>query len=201
MNEFSQWPLDRGGLGTLQSRLFLGAMMTTGGTGRFLKTKLAVDATAFVAPNAVLIGEVTVGAESSIWYGVAVRGDMEPILIGNQTNVQDGGVVHVDVGMPVTIGNNVSIGHRAVVHGCVVDDGCLIGMGAILLSGSRVGAGALVAAGALVREGVVVPPRVLFAGVPGKVLRDLTPEEAARVAANSMSYVEYTRRYRTGELG
>ena len=175
--------------------------MTTGGAGRFLPTRLSVDPTAFVAPNAVLVGEVTVGVESSIWYSAVVRGDMEPIVIGRQSNIQDGSVLHVDVEMPVQVGSNVSIGHRAVIHGCVIEDGCLIGMGAIVLSGSRIGAGALVAAWALVREGVVVPPGVLFAGVPGKVLRELTEAEASRVAANSLSYVEYTRRYRRGELG
>lgn len=175
--------------------------MTTGGAGRFLETKLSVDASAFIAPNAVLVGEVTVGAESSLWYGVVARADMEPIVIGRESNVQDGSIIHVDVAMPVTIGDNVSIGHRAVVHGCAIESGCLIGMGAIILSGSRIGAGALVAAGALVREGVEVPPGVLFAGVPGKILRDLTAEEISRVAANSRSYVEYTRRYKSGELG
>ena len=175
--------------------------MTTGGTGRYLPTRLTIDPTAFVAPGAALIGEVTIGAESSVWYTAVLRADMEPIRIGRQSNVQDGTVIHVDVEMPVSVGNNVSIGHRSVIHGCVVDDGCLIGMGAILLSGSRIGEGALIAAGALVREGVVVPPRVLFAGVPGKILRDLTPEESMRVAANSLSYVEYTRRYLFGDLG
>ena len=175
--------------------------MTTGGTSRFLPTKLTIDPSAFVAPGSALIGEITIGPESSVWYTAVLRGDMEPIRIGAQSNVQDGTIVHVDVGMPVEIGSNVSIGHRAVVHGCVIENGCLVGMGAILLSGSRIGEGALIAAGALVREGVAVPPRVLFAGVPGKVLRDLTAEESQRVAANSLSYVEYTRRYRAGELG
>jgi carbonic anhydrase/acetyltransferase-like protein (isoleucine patch superfamily) len=175
--------------------------MTTGGVGRYLKTKLAVDPTAFVAPGASLVGEVTLGAESSLWYGVVARGDMEPIVIGRQTNVQDNSVIHVDQDLPTFIGDNVTIGHRAVIHGCVIEDGALIGIGAIVLSGARVGKGALVAAGALVREGLVVPPGSLFAGVPGKVLRQLTEGEMKRVAANSLSYVEYARRYRSGELG
>jgi carbonic anhydrase/acetyltransferase-like protein (isoleucine patch superfamily) len=175
--------------------------MTTGGTGRFLPTNLAIDPAAFVAPNATLVGEVHVGRESSIWYGAVLRGDMEPIHIGTRSNVQDGTIVHVDVDMPVRIGDGVSIGHRAVIHGCTIEDGCLIGMGAVILSGSRIGAGALVAAGALVREGAIVPAGVLIAGVPGKVLRELTEEERARVAANSLSYVEYTKRYLSGELG
>jgi carbonic anhydrase/acetyltransferase-like protein (isoleucine patch superfamily) len=175
--------------------------MTTGGTGRFLRTNLTVDPAAFVAPNATLLGEVRVGPDSSIWYGAVLRGDMEPIFIGSRSNVQDGTIVHVDVDMPVRIGDGVSIGHRAVIHGCTIEDGCLIGMGAVILSGSRIGAGSLVAAGALVREGAVVPPGVLVAGVPGKVLRELTEEERARVAANSASYVEYTKRYLSGELG
>jgi carbonic anhydrase/acetyltransferase-like protein (isoleucine patch superfamily) len=175
--------------------------MTTGGTGRFLATQLAIDDTAFVAPNAILVGEVTIGAESSLWYGVVARGDMEPIAIGRQSNVQDGTVIHVDVGEPAIIGDNVTIGHRAVVHGCVVGNGALIGIGAIVLSRARIGEGALIAAGALVREGTIVPPGVLFAGVPGKVLRELTAAEKERVAANSLSYVEYARRYRSGLLG
>jgi len=175
--------------------------MTTGGTGRFLPTGLFVDPQAYVAPNATLVGEVHIGAESSIWYTSVLRGDMEPVHVGSRTNVQDGSIVHVDVGLPVRIGDRVSIGHRAVIHGCTIEDGCLIGMGAVILSGSRIGAGALVAAGALVREGTIVPPGVLFAGLPGKVLRDLTEEDRARVAANSASYVEYTKRYLSGELG
>jgi carbonic anhydrase/acetyltransferase-like protein (isoleucine patch superfamily) len=175
--------------------------MTTGGTGRFLPTNLAVDPAAFIAPNATLVGEVHIGPESSIWYGAVLRADMEPIHVGSRSNVQDGTIVHVDVGMPVRIGDRVSIGHRAVIHGSTIEDGCLIGMGAVILSGSRIGAGALVAAGALVREGTIVPAGVLIAGVPGKVLRELTEEERARVAANSASYVEYTRRYLSGELG
>jgi carbonic anhydrase/acetyltransferase-like protein (isoleucine patch superfamily) len=175
--------------------------MTTGGTGRFLPTKLTIDPTAFVAPNASLIGEVRLGPESSVWYTAVLRGDMEPIHVGAGSNVQDGTIVHVDVDMPVRIGDHVSIGHRAVIHGCTIEDGCLVGMGAILLSGSRIGAGSLIAAGALVREGTFVPPGVLVAGLPGKVLRELTDEEKARVAANSLSYVEYTKRYVRGELG
>ena len=175
--------------------------MTTGGTGRFLRTHLTIDPEAFIAPNATLVGEVRVGRESSIWYGAVLRGDMEPIFIGSRSNIQDGTIVHVDVDMPVRIGDGVSVGHRAVIHGCTIEDGCLIGMGAVVLSGSRIGTGALVAAGALVREGTVVPPGVLVAGVPGKVLRELTGEERARVAANSASYVEYTKRYLGRELG
>ena len=175
--------------------------MPLGGKGRFLKTKLAVDPTAFVAPGAVLVGDVTVGAESSLWYGVVARGDMEPIIIGRRTNVQDGTVIHVDVELPTKIGNNVTIGHRCVIHGCTLEDGCLVGIGAVVLSGARVGEGSLIAAGAVVREGIVVPPGVLYAGVPGKILRELSETEKARVAENSLSYVEYARRYRTGELG
>lgn len=175
--------------------------MTTGGTSRFLKTRLAIDPSAFIAPGARLIGEITIGAESSLWYGVVARGDMEPIVIGRQSNVQDNSVIHVDVGLGTVIGDNVTVGHRAVIHGCTIEDGALIGIGAIVLSGARVGKGALVAAGALVREGTEVPPGSLFAGLPGKVLRDLTEEEIGRVAANSQSYVAYSRRYRSGELG
>jgi len=155
----------------------------------------------WVAPNATVVGHVTAGPKASIWYGAVLRAEFEPIEIGEGSNLQDNVTVHVDPGFPATIGAGVSVGHNAVLHGCTIEDGCLIGMGAVILSGSRIGAGALVAAGALVREGAIVPAGVLIAGVPGKVLRELTEEERARVAANSLSYVEYTKRYLSGELG
>lgn len=167
----------------------------------FLPTRLAIDATAFVAPGAVVVGDVTVGAAASIWYGCVVRGDIEPIAIGARSNVQDGTVVHVDHGAPAVIGADVTIGHRAVIHGAVLEDGCLVGMGAVVLSRARIGAGAVVAAGAVVREGFVVPPRTLAAGVPAKIVRELDDETAARVRRGAESYVAYGAAYRDGRLG
>ncbi len=169
--------------------------------GGFLETRLSLDPTAFVAPGAVVVGDVTVGAEASVWYGCVVRGDIEPITIGPRTNVQDLTVIHVDGGFPTVIGANVTIGHRCVVHGAVLEDGCLIGMGAVILSGARIGAGALVAAGSLVREGAEIPPGTLCAGVPARVVRPLDDAAALRIARNNEHYVDYARAYREGRLG
>ena len=147
-----------------------------------------LHAESWVAPNATVIGQVTLGARASVWYGAVLRAEAEPIEIGAGTNVQDGAVVHVDPGFPARIGAGVSIGHNAVLHGCTVSDGCLIGMGAIVLNGAVVGEGSLVGAGALVPQGTVIPPRSLVAGVPAKVRRELRDEEVAGNALNSQVY-------------
>ena len=132
---------------------------------------------AWIAPGADVIGDVTIGEEASVWYRCVLRGDIAPITIGARTNVQDLTMVHVDVDRPCRIGEDVGVGHRAILHGCDIEDGCLIGMGAVLLSGSVIGAGSIVAAGAVVREGMVVPPRSLVVGVPGVVRRELNERE------------------------
>ena len=172
--------------------------MTTGGTGRFLRTHLTIDPEAFIAPNATLVGEVRVGRESSIWYAAVLRGDMEPILVGRRSNIQDGTIVHVDVNMPVRIGDGVSIGHRAVIHGCTVEDGCLIGMGSTILDGARIGRGSFVGAGALVTPGTVIPPGSLVLGAPAKVKRPVTEQEREQIATGAAHYVELARRYLAG---
>jgi carbonic anhydrase/acetyltransferase-like protein (isoleucine patch superfamily) len=168
---------------------------------RFLATRLDVDSSAWIAPGAVLVGEVTVGPDASVWYGSVLRGDLEPITIGRATNVQDLTVVHVDRGMPVLVGERVTIGHRAVVHGCVVEDDALVGMGAVLLSGCRVGRGALVAAGAVVREGFVVPPGTIVAGVPARVLGEVDEATRRRIADGVRTYVRSAAGYRDRVLG
>lgn len=165
------------------------------------ETRLALDPAAFVAPGAIVVGDVTIGPQSSVWYGCVLRGDIEPITIGARTNLQDLTVVHVDTGQPAVIGDDVTIGHRSVIHGAVLEDGCLVGMGAVVLSGARVGREALVAAGAVVREGFVVPPRTLCAGVPARVVKELDESTLARVRANAASYVAYGAAYREGRLG
>ncbi len=167
----------------------------------FLPTRLAIDPTAFIAPGAVLVGDVTIGPDASVWYGCVVRGDIEPIVIGARTNVQDGSVIHVDENQPTVIGADVTIGHRCVIHGATLEDGCLIGMGAVVLSGARIGAGALIAAGALVREGFVAPPRSLCVGVPAVVARQLDDAALERIRLNKEHYVSYSRAYREGRLG
>jgi carbonic anhydrase/acetyltransferase-like protein (isoleucine patch superfamily) len=144
----------------------------------------------FVAPNATVIGNVQLGAGSSIWYTTVLRGDSSSIRVGARSNLQDGVVVHADPDFPTTIGDGVSVGHRAVVHGCTIGDDCLIGMGAVVLNGAVIGAGSLVAAGSVVPEGAVIPPRSLVAGVPAKVKRELGDEQVRRLTVNADHYVE-----------
>ncbi|WP_224390345.1 gamma carbonic anhydrase family protein [Pseudonocardia sp. ICBG1293] len=144
---------------------------------------------AWVAPGAVLAGEVSVGAETGIWYTCVLRADLAPITVGARTNVQDGSVLHADPGFPLVIGDGVTIGHRAVVHGCTVSDDVLIGMGAVLMNGVHVGAGSLIAAGAVLTQGTVVPPGSLVAGVPGKVRRELSQAERDSIPLSAAAYV------------
>jgi len=153
---------------------------------------------AWVAPNATLAGRVSLGALASVWFGCVVRGDFEPIEIGDETNVQDLTVVHVDWGCPVLVGSRVTIGHRAVIHGCSVEDDAVIGMGAVLLSGSRVGRGALVAAGAVLREGFAVPPGAIAAGVPAVIRGEVGPELRQRFRDGVENYLRLAARYRSG---
>ena len=149
-----------------------------------------------VAPNATIAGEVTLGDDVTVLFGAVLRADMAPITIGNRSNVQDNAVIHESIGHPVVIGRNVSIGHGAIIHGCTIEDDCLIGMGAIILNGAVIGKGSLVAAGALVSERKVIPPNSLVMGVPGKVGRELTADEAAGNLKNAETYVAVGRRYR-----
>src|SRR5215213_9023454 len=136
------------------------------------------------------MGDVTLGEESSIWYGAVLRGDMAAIIIGAQTNIQDGSIVHVDTGVPCTIGQRVGVGHRVILHGCTVGDDCLIAMCSVLLNGVRIGAGSVVAAGAVVPEGMQVPSRSLVMGVPGRIVRQVDAALAERVTATWTHYVQ-----------
>jgi carbonic anhydrase/acetyltransferase-like protein (isoleucine patch superfamily) len=150
----------------------------------------------FVAPNAVMVGDVTVGDDVSLWFSVVVRGDIHWIRIGDRCNLQDGVIVHVEKDLcPTVLEDEVSVGHGAVLHGCTVRRGALIGAAAVVLNDAEIGAGSLVAAGAVVREGFVVPPGTLAAGVPAVVKRRLTEPEAARVARTASNYVDYKDRY------
>ena len=142
----------------------------------------------FVAPGAVLAGDVTLHGSVGIWFNAVLRGDYEPITIGEGSNIQDNVTGHVDTGFPLTLGKNVSVGHNAVIHGCTVEDNCLIGMGAIVMNGAIIGTGSLVAAGAVVLEGTIVPPGSLVAGVPAKVRRELTAVERDGIAHNAENY-------------
>ncbi|MFC3998340.1 gamma carbonic anhydrase family protein [Nocardiopsis sediminis] len=148
---------------------------------------------AWIAPGAVVVGRVRIGAESSVWYGCVLRADTEDIVVGDRVNIQDQCGLHSDPGEPAVLADRVSLGHKAMVHGAVVEEGALIGIGAIVLGGARVGAGALVAAGALVPPGKVVPPGVLWAGVPGRVVRELTDADRAGFAATPENYAARAR--------
>lgn len=160
-----------------------------------------VPATAWVAPNATLIGKVTLGEHASVFYTSVLRADRDAITIGERSNIQDGCVVHGDPGFPVTVGSGVSVGHRAVLHGCTVEDNSLIGMGAVVLNGAVVGAGSLVAAGAVVTEGMQIPPGSLVAGVPAKVRRELDEDALEALRQNARTYVELAETHRTATAG
>jgi carbonic anhydrase/acetyltransferase-like protein (isoleucine patch superfamily) len=150
----------------------------------------------YVDASAQVIGEVQLGAQSSIWMNAVLRGDVNSIRIGGRSNVQDGAVLHGMKGMyPVVVGDGCTIGHNATVHGCVLEDDVLVGMGAVILNGAVIGAGSIVAAGALVPERMIVPARSLVRGVPAKVKRELTDEEVAGNHAYAARYVEYAREY------
>ena len=157
-----------------------------------------VAGTAFVAPGAVLIGRVTIGADASVWYGSVLRADRDTIVVGARSNVQDGCVLHADPGVPLSVGQDVTIGHHATLHGCTVEDLVLIGMGAIVLNGARVGRHSIIAAGSVLTEGQQVPEGVLVAGVPGKVRRDLSEAERASIERNAVTYLGLARLHRGG---
>ncbi|HTR96436.1 MAG TPA: DinB family protein [Candidatus Acidoferrales bacterium] len=166
------------------------------GRHRDWPAKLRIDASAYVAPGAVVVGEVTLGARASVWFNSVLRGDSAAIEIGEASNVQDLSTVHVDDGQPAIVGRRVTVGHRAIVHGCTIGDDCLIGMGAIVLSGARVGAGSLVGAGALVREGQEIPPGSLVLGAPARVAGGVTAAHREAIAAGTQHYVELAESYR-----
>lgn len=157
-----------------------------------------IHPTAFIAATAAVMGDVTLGEDASVWYGAVLRGDMAPIVIGAQSNLQDGTVVHVDEGVPCSVGRRVGVGHRVILHGCTVEDECLVGMGSILLNGVRIGTGSVIAAGAVLPEGMQIPPRSLVMGVPGRIVRPVDQALAERVAFTWRHYVEQARAHRAG---
>jgi carbonic anhydrase/acetyltransferase-like protein (isoleucine patch superfamily) len=156
-----------------------------------------IDASAYVADSASLIGKVTLEANTSVWSGVTIRGDNERITIGANSNVQEGTVMHTDMGYPLTIGQHVTIGHQAMLHGCTVGDGSLIGIQAVILNGAKIGKGCLVGAGALVTEGKEFPDYSLIIGTPAKAIRTLGPDDIARLEASAASYVARGQLFKT----
>jgi carbonic anhydrase/acetyltransferase-like protein (isoleucine patch superfamily) len=159
-----------------------------------------IDPTVFIAPGAIVLGDVHIGAESSIWYNAVLRGDIDRITIGDQTNIQDLTMIHADEGVPCTVGNRVTVGHRVILHGCTIEDDCLIGMGAIILNGARVGRGSVVGAGALVREGMEIPPRSLVVGLPARIVRPVDDEAAERLEHGWQHYIAQAKRHRDGDF-
>ncbi|MCZ4347960.1 gamma carbonic anhydrase family protein [Devosia neptuniae] len=152
----------------------------------------------WIAPTAVLVGRVVVGAEAGIWFGVVARGDNEAIIIGARTNVQENTVLHTDMGFPLTIGEGCTIGHKAMLHGCTIGDNTLIGMGATVLNGAKIGQNCLIGAGALITEGKAIPDGSLVVGAPGKVIRDLDEAAIAGLRKSADAYARNARRFASG---
>jgi carbonic anhydrase/acetyltransferase-like protein (isoleucine patch superfamily) len=157
-----------------------------------------VDPSAWVADSAQVMGAVTLGADSSVWFGTVVRGDTETITIGSGSNIQDGSVLHADIGKPIVVGNHVTVGHKVMLHGCTIGDETLIGIGAVVLNGAKIGRNCLVGAGALVTEGKEFPDGSMIIGSPAKVVRQLTPEQMEGLRWSARHYVGNARRFEAG---
>jgi carbonic anhydrase/acetyltransferase-like protein (isoleucine patch superfamily) len=160
---------------------------------------MPIHPTSYIHARATVIGDVSLGERASVWPEAVLRGDSAPIVVGDESNVQDGVVIHVDPGVPATIGRRVTVGHRAIVHGATVEDDCLIGMGAILLNHVRVGRGSVIAAGAVCTEGMEIPPDSLVVGVPARVVRETAPEMRERIARGAQAYVALQGEHRDGK--
>ena len=155
--------------------------------------KLCDRSGAYIAPNATVIGAVSMGKDSSLWYQAVARGDHDSITIGEGSNIQDGCILHADAGFPVVIGDHVTVGHAAIIHGCEIGDGALIGMGSIVLNGAKIGKNAIIGAGALVTQGTVIPDGMLAVGSPAKVRREVTVEEIKQNHKDALDYIETAR--------
>ncbi len=156
-----------------------------------------IDSTAWVADSAQVIGNVDLAPDVSIWFGAILRGDTEHMRIGRGSNIQDGSVLHADVGKPLTVGEDVTVGHKVMLHGCTIGDGSLIGIGAVVLNGARIGKHCLVGAGALVTEGKEFPDGAMIFGSPAKAVRELTPEQIEGLRNSARGYVENAQRFRS----
>ncbi len=166
---------------------------------RFAGKTPVIDPSVYLADHASVIGAVTIGAGSSIWFGAVIRGDVMPIAIGADTSIQDNSVIHVTAGVRgTTVGDRVTVGHRVILHACDVEDDCIIGMGSIILDGARIGRGSLVGAGALVTPGTDIPPGSFVLGAPARVKRPVDDRERTWIASSAVHYVELARVYRSG---
>ena len=158
-----------------------------------------IDPTAFIAPGAIVLGDVDLGKDVSVWYNAVIRGDTDKISIGAETNIQDLTMIHADPGVPCRVGRRVIVGHRVILHGCTIDDECLIGMGAIILNHARVGRGSVIGAGAVVIEGTEIPPGSLVIGVPARVVRPVDESMKERIEHGWRHYLDQARRHRAGD--
>jgi carbonic anhydrase/acetyltransferase-like protein (isoleucine patch superfamily) len=156
-----------------------------------------IDSSAWVAPGAHVLGQVELKANASVWFGAVIRADNEVISVGVNSNVQEGAVLHVDPGCPLTIGDNVTVGHQAMLHGCTIGNGSLIGIQAVVLNRAVIGNHCLIGAGSLIPEGKVIPNRSLVMGSPGKIVRELTDDEVAKIQAGAANYVDRAARFKT----
>ena len=163
--------------------------------------KPIIDPTAFVAPGAIVTGRVRLKAHASVWYGCVLRGDQQYIEVGEESNVQDGSILHIEEDAPCILGNRVTLGHGVMLHGSTVQDGALIGIGAIVLSRCVIGEGALIAAGAVLMERTIVPPHTLWAGCPARLVKELTPDQRERLAKTYRHYVNNAAGYRAAGIG
>jgi carbonic anhydrase/acetyltransferase-like protein (isoleucine patch superfamily) len=161
-------------------------------------TRPQVAESAWVAENAQVIGDVQLAPGSSVWFGATLRGDTEPIVVGEGSNIQDGSVLHTDKNLPLTIGRHVTVGHQVMLHGCTIGDESLIGIGAIVLNGAKIGKNCLVGAGALVTEGKEFPDGSMIIGSPAKAMRQLTPEQIEGLRRSALHYMENAEHYRQG---
>ena len=161
-----------------------------------VKPNLPPEGEYWIAPTASVMGNVIMKKNASIWWGSILRGDNDPIIVGENTNVQDGSVLHTDAGSPLTIGDGVTIGHMVMLHGCQIGDGSLIGIGAIVLNGAKIGRNCLIGAGALITEGKEIPDNSMVMGAPGKVVREIGEQHALILQASALHYVENWKRYR-----
>ena len=155
-----------------------------------------IDPNSWVAPNAVIIGRVELKKNSNVWFNTTIRGDLEPIIIGENSNVQDGSVIHTDPGCPVTVGKGVTLGHMVMLHGCTIEDDCLIGIGSTILNKAKIGKNSIIGAHSLITENKIIPERSLVLGSPGKVVRQVTDEEIEHIKENARDYVENFKRYK-----
>ena len=155
-----------------------------------------IDKDSWYAPNSVLIGNVTLKKDANIWFNATLRGDLEPIIIGEGSNIQDGSVIHTDPGCPTIVGKGVTVGHMVMLHGCEISDDCIIGIGSTILNKAKIGKNCIIGANSLVTENKVIPDRSLVLGSPGKVVRQVTDEEIEHIKENARDYVENFKKYK-----